>query len=310
MVNQTYKNLEVILINDGSTDDSAEIAQIFVEKDQRFHLVNQENAGPAAARNKGIESAKGNYLFFVDADDSLTNNALELMINAIEMKQVDLVCAGYFEMNSKYPKGLALHDFPITVQNQIIDKKTYQKNLFNGVSGVLWGKLFKKNIFKQFNIRLNSNIKLSEDLLVVIAYSLHLQNVYILEQEIYYYNRLGESGLSRKLKEENLKDLQQTNQEILKYKDDLEFLDLKEIVEKRDEQFVLNYLKQNSEHYEEYKRAIHFIFNNFDQDLLKKIAKPSQYLFLRLLIHKKSLLSYLVIKTENKLRKLKQQLTK
>src|SRR5690625_179140 len=313
ILNQTYKNWELILINDGSTDKSQSIIQEIIKEnpDKNIQYVFQENAGPSIVRNKGISLANGTYLCFVDADDYMDEKALVLMYNAMQINKVDLVCAGYYECNTRFPKGLALHDFALEKQNTILDKEDYQKNLFKGVSGVLWAKLFKKEIFIKHSIQLNPEIRLSEDLLVVIAYSKYVDKVYILSDKVYYYNRIGEEGLSRNIKESNFKDLQLTNRAILEFKEDLAQLDLNDIIKKREIQFIIHFLKQNTRSYAAFKQSVSFIIDNFEENILKAIMNKNKLpLWFSFFVKKQYYWSYLLLKMEDALRKGKRLIKK
>lgn len=95
IMSQTYKNIEVIMINDGSTDGSESICLQFVEKDKRFKYYYQENSGAPIARNYGMKLAKGKYLLLFDSDDLLLENAIEVMVNTIETDKSDLVIGNY-----------------------------------------------------------------------------------------------------------------------------------------------------------------------------------------------------------------------
>src|SRR5699024_5726799 len=190
---------------------------------------------------------KGKYLSFIDADDWVNSIYLEKLIEPMltTTTTTDLICGGYYEVNSKFPKGLKLHDFKKEQFHENLPKQTYQSNLFNEVSGVLWAKLFKRAIFQENNIELHPELKFSEDLIAVLEYSTFIQNAYILPDSIYYYNRLNEDGLSGQLNIENYKDLKILISEIRKFKYELHFLDLNKIINKRKYDFMIKLLKDH-----------------------------------------------------------------
>ena len=94
---QTYGNFEIILVDDGSTDSSGKICDEYVEKDERVTVIHQKNGGPSITRNTGLENANGKYIYFLDSDDYIENNALELLVNAAESNAADLV---FFDAHS------------------------------------------------------------------------------------------------------------------------------------------------------------------------------------------------------------------
>ncbi|NGX84737.1 glycosyltransferase family 2 protein [Aequorivita sp. KMM 9714] len=270
---QSYTNWELILINDGSKDASDSIINNYRQKDNRIRCFNQINSGPSIARNKGITEANGSYLTFIDSDDWVSPDYLDKLVQPMLTYDTDLVCAGYYEVNSKFPQGLKLHDFSEDQFNQNIDRKTYQSNLFTGVSGVLWGKLFKKSIFQNNNIELHPKLRLSEDLLAVLEYSRFIDKVFIIPDSIYYYNRLDDGGLSGKLNIEKYANLETLFQEIDKYSEDLNFLDLEAIKSKRKYSFMVQLLKDNSYSKKEFYKIAEFLVeknSSFDPKFLQQ----------------------------------------
>src|SRR5690606_5147714 len=98
IANQYYRDLEVIMVDDGSSDDSAAIAEKFADADPRFRLIRQPNRGLGAARNTGVSHATGDYLMFVDSDDVIPPYAAELLITAIEQSGSDFACGNVFRL--------------------------------------------------------------------------------------------------------------------------------------------------------------------------------------------------------------------
>jgi len=142
--NQTYKHFEAILVNDGATDSSAEIATEFVQEDSRFRLIHQENKGLSGARNTGLKEAKGDFVFYLDSDDVLVNNALELLIHAAVKYDADVVQGNFYY---DYPDYLLLNKQQkeeVVVYNSeeamwaLLEHKT--------VLNFAWGKLIRRNL--------------------------------------------------------------------------------------------------------------------------------------------------------------------
>mgnify|MGYP003302344908 CR=1 FL=1 len=138
ILNQTYKNFEIILADDGSSDKTLELANFYKEKYKNVIVLNLEHGGVSNARNKGLEVATGDYIQFVDSDDNfLTNDALEISVKTLEEKAVDLVVYNFthpcFEPYLK--EGL----YDLTDDNQLI---AYYQDFFS--MNLPWNKLFKR----------------------------------------------------------------------------------------------------------------------------------------------------------------------
>jgi len=210
---QSYKNFEVILINDGSTDKSARICREFVEKDERFTLISQENQGPSAARNAGISISSGSFLAFIDADDYVAEKYLEKLLTKITQSKSQLVCSGYFEISKFNERPLPLNDFFVCAK-QLLAQDEFLIKIFKGLGGVLWGKLFDASIIRENNIQLNPEIRMSEDLVFVLEYTFFCDVISVINEPLYFYNRLNESGISQTTDSKYIKDLILTSEAI------------------------------------------------------------------------------------------------
>lgn len=146
IVNQTYKNLEIILINDGSIDNSSVICNYYKQKDNRIILINQNNSGVGIARNVGLAKATGKYVTFVDSDDILDLNLLENLYNSIVKYDADIVEGGIkviFEKDSIIP-------YSIGEEIVVLDKEQMLKKYLSfELSNAVWGKLYKRDLIKK-----------------------------------------------------------------------------------------------------------------------------------------------------------------
>lgn len=145
--NQTYKDYEVVIIDDGSTDSTEKICLDFVKKDKRFNIYQKENGGSASARNYALRQLKGEYIVFVDADDYIHPDYMSTMMNVAENQGADIVQCE-FQTVSNYKNEFLEQKTEINVYTnieilkQFCEKKTYLK------TAVLWNKLYKTTLFK------------------------------------------------------------------------------------------------------------------------------------------------------------------
>lgn len=189
---QTYKNIEVIIIDDGSTDMSRRIINEYIKKDERIKLITQKNMGASQARNNGINFCNGEYIVFLDGDDTLNKYYVEKLYYNICNLDVDIVCCGYSEY-SKY--GVTeLNDYYI--DKNIIDKDEFINFIFKGLGGTLWGKIFKKELIDKYYIKLNPSISVCEDMVFLLEYCMKCNRYGAIEENLYNYNRLNEKSIT------------------------------------------------------------------------------------------------------------------
>lgn len=194
--NQTYKNLEVFVINDGSKDGSPEILDKWGKKDKRINVIHKANSGVSETRNLGIEKATGKYIMFVDSDDYIVENAIEILVNGFT-KNVDLVICSKQELfdgefkEEKYKNDevgiLNLENFVVKGLNNC------NPNFFNSP----WNRLFLANIIKKENLRFNSKLNLGEDFVFNLDYLSHCKKINVCDDALYVY-RILNTGLARK----------------------------------------------------------------------------------------------------------------
>ena len=155
---QTYENIEVILVNDGSTDRSEDICRSYEQIDPRVKVISKENGGLSSARNAGIDKSCGEYIFFIDSDDWIDSDTLEVLLNAALQKDTDVTgCCVYFN----FPNGV--ENSRTSDEIYIQDTRALIKCMLEGGIGAnaAWGKLFKKSLFE--NLRFDESCDFCED---------------------------------------------------------------------------------------------------------------------------------------------------
>lgn len=202
ILNQSYKNLEIILVNDGSTDGSLELCNQYKEKDSRIKVINKENAGVSAARNTGIGCAQGKYIQFVDSDDYIEKEMCTTLRKAMETAKADMVLSGFHHkyLNEdivKVPEGKT---------NGVLSKKEFAERFLEfyqqGFLNMPWNKLYKKKFIQE---KFQENLSLGEDLLFNLKYMEQAERIAVVEEPLYYYiQERGTANLSAKKREDKL----------------------------------------------------------------------------------------------------------
>ena len=199
---QTYSDFELILVDDGSTDDSGRICDEYGMKDDRIRVFHKENGGPSSARNMCLDKAKGEYLCFVDSDDIIRKDYLEKLMGAIKADESDLaVCDMDEEGLSDEPskENISTGISKETFRNWLYDDRTKQYVLLI----VPWGKIYAKELFEDIRYPLG---KLHEDEYVVGPILERCSAVSFVPEKLYYY-RQNDSGVTSSANSMNLKHL-------------------------------------------------------------------------------------------------------
>lgn len=198
ILSQTFNNFEVILINDGSTDQSGILCDEFVKQDSRIKVFHQENAGVSAARNVGLKYAQGKWITFVDSDDELMPDGLEVMINMVQggSENVDLVLAGYDTINHCSGISKSTFNLPLTLKQMDRDnaiKLMYRSDFY---LCFICSKLYKNSIIKQSKLLFDETIYYSEDRLFVIQYLCNCKRqINYTTESVYKYHLRSNSAM-------------------------------------------------------------------------------------------------------------------
>ena len=191
LVNQTYRNLEIILIDDGSKDNSADICKTWEKKHSNIHYFYQENGGAAKARNNGLEHANGAYIMFVDGDDQVKSTIVEELMNNID-ENVDIVCCSYEIL------GTGKHElmFPSSIiATSIKEKEPFYLQLMDytyghgpecaTAIGVPWGKIFRRELIEKNSIRFDTSLRRMQDNIFIMEAFYHARKVVYLPLFLY-----------------------------------------------------------------------------------------------------------------------------
>lgn len=180
---QTYENLEVILVDDGSKDGSPKKCDEWAKKDNRITVIHKQNGGVSSARNAGIDKAKGEYISFVDSDDWLESNYFQEMLNILSNNNVEYITCGYKRV---YEDG-KIEEFNNDGSTLVIDSSEYIKEVLNVHPGYgfVHMKLVKKEVLN--NIRFNESLKVGEDALFNTMICEKIEKVAIYNKPLYNY---------------------------------------------------------------------------------------------------------------------------
>lgn len=184
---QTLHDIEILLIDDGSTDSSGMICDNYAHQDKRLQVFHIPNQGVSHARNKGLEIAEGEYILFVDSDDWINNDMIRTLYQLIQSYQTDLSTCGYIIEDEK---GHVIYQIEQQIMC-ILDKWDAIHSLFQDkyykYKGNLWDKLFKRTIIDNHHLRFNEDIYYNEDRLFIFQYLNHCQSISYITIPHYHY---------------------------------------------------------------------------------------------------------------------------
>ena len=212
IINQSYRNLEILLINDGTTDNSMEIVKKYIN-DKRIKIINQKNQGVSEARNNGLKNATGNYIMFVDSDDWLDFNCIEKCLNFLKEYELEVVL---FPRKNEYIQSSIKKEqfFKTTIlENKLeVEKKILRRyfGLYNNELkrclsieelNPVWGKLYKRKVIA--NVRFKDiNIIGSEDCVFNMEVFFSVKKAGYIEEVFYHYRKSNVESITRSYKKD------------------------------------------------------------------------------------------------------------
>ena len=178
---QTYRNIEIIIVNDGSTDNSADVIAELARQDDRIIVINQKNAGVSSARNRGIDTARGEYILFVDGDDWLSKDCVEYMLNLANKTQSEM--------------AISVNNFTTRDKQQIIEDKidtwsasnTVAKFLYPGMPIGSWNKIYRHDFLIKNGLRFQENMFMGEGMRFITDAAQRADCVGVGYRKVYWY---------------------------------------------------------------------------------------------------------------------------
>lgn len=183
---QTFLDMEVLLLNDGSKDGSLQICREYEEKDARFRVIDKENSGVSDTRNQGMDLARGKYLQFMDSDDWLTPDATESLAETAEKNQCDFVIADFYRVNGEhYVEKKHIRS------ESVMSREAFAMEMADDPAdfyyGVMWNKLYLREIVERNHLRCDISMNWCEDFLFNLSFIRHANRFRALQKPIYYY---------------------------------------------------------------------------------------------------------------------------
>lgn len=202
ILSQTYENLEIILVNDGSPDRCPEICDLYAKKDKRIKVIHKPNGGLVSARKAGLEVASGEYVGYVDGDDWIGPGFYESLYSAIVTSGCDVVCAGQSrDLFSQSVHFINPYPLGIYTGNKL---KSLQKNMLSygdfyrpGITTYVWNKLFRRDVLYQHQMNVDDRISIGEDAAVTYPVLMECGSAYVSDCVAYHYRQREDSMLKK-----------------------------------------------------------------------------------------------------------------
>lgn len=208
LVGQTLKEIEIILVNDGSSDNSGKICDTYAKQDARVHVIHQKNQGQTVARNAGLAAATGDYVHFVDSDDWLDLTMEQQMYDKALKHNADIVTCdtifhkGKREIPARQAFEAGVYDKPALI------KTLYPKMIYNGrffyfgIYAAMWNKLFRRELVTPHIISIDPAVRIGEDGLTTFATFMEAKKVVVIKETLYHYRDDNNTSLTRSYQRE------------------------------------------------------------------------------------------------------------
>lgn len=198
ILRQEYRSFELILVDDGSTDSSGKICDEYAKQDSRVIVIHKENSGVSDSRNMALDRASGKYIQFLDSDDWITPDATRLFVRSAETFQCDLVISDFYRVVGERVS----HKGDIE-EDGVMNREQYAAHMMENPAdfyyGVIWNKLFRRDLIEKYHLRMDSELNWCEDFLFNLEYIRHANVFLALQVPVYYYVKTKGSLVSQSM---------------------------------------------------------------------------------------------------------------
>lgn len=289
LIEQSVKDIEIIVVNDGSTDDTEKVVSLFCQHDNRIKLLNQENQKAGAARNNALKHARGKYIAYLDSDDTINKDTLAALLETIETNNSDIVICGAKTLkNGKLRTGFySVEKIPKKLKNKNLSHDIIKKNIFKFPS-IAWAKMYRREFLLENDIKFQSGC-IGEDQIFFVSSMLLAKKVFVLDKNYYVYCRDRESAatFSKKKKDSSAILNFYAIEEFLNTHNSFKNLEFK-ILDKYFKKVISTYPKCTDEHKPIYYKDLEDLFEHIKTTYPKyywkniKINPDDKYLLLKI----------------------------
>lgn len=185
LISQTYKNIEIILVDDGSKDNSLSICKKYAENDNRIKFIHKENGGVQSARNRGIDEATGYYLCFTDADDSVSETFIEKFVNVFNSGYYECVVGGFYKVDKDY-NIISKNENLINLSIPTFESERWAM-YFERFGCYVWNHMFITELVRKYNVRFDKDVIIFDDTAFTMNYLNHIDSIGFTNSNDYYY---------------------------------------------------------------------------------------------------------------------------
>lgn len=215
IMSQTLKEIEIICINDGSTDNSLEILKKLQKEDNRIIIINKKNEGVSKARNVGIEKARGKYCLNVDSDDWIESNYFEAMYEKAKLNNLEMLISDFIEEEKN--KQEVKKDLEITEKDILTGEEYLEIFYTKNFNGYTWNKLIETRLYKMNRINYNENIEFCEDVEIISKLASNMKRIGKINNAYYHYKVDNFESITKQEKIKNYSDFEECCYQIKRY---------------------------------------------------------------------------------------------